>query len=89
MYMCTHTQSHSYTLYVSNLVLNGAGNHRNELLTLSMLTDCRRAHILSQKIVSKHIRGVHANVNQRTKPSLCLCLASLSIKCEAGSSKEF
>jgi len=54
-----------------------------------MLTDCRRAHILSQKLVSQHIRGVHANVNQRTKPSLCLCLASLSIKCEAGSSKEF
>lgn len=30
MYMYKHTESHSYTLYVSNLILNGAGNHRNE-----------------------------------------------------------
>lgn len=33
--------------------------------------------------------GVHAEVPQRTKPQFCLSLVSSSIKCEAGSSKEF
>lgn len=33
--------------------------------------------------------GIHAKVNRRTKPLFCLSLVSSSIKCEAGSSKEF
>lgn len=53
-------------------------------LISSILTDHGRAHVILHKTVSKHIGGVHAKANQRTKPLFCLSLVSSSIKCEAG-----